>query len=181
MKKSEKLTQAEIAKRVDEAWHNILAENGLVWSPAELREMLKTVHLPPEAHLARGLTMGAAIGLSSVGKKIAAKIRSRAQLDKILFEMRQAGDKIPALLRRSVKEMARTLPRKGGPGRQPKLNAKEASQMCDQIAILIRQKSTLKQALQKASELSPSILGGKKVSPRTLQKAWGRRDEFTTQ
>jgi len=52
--------------------------------------------------------------------------------------------------------------------------------MCDHIALLIRQKHTLKLALQKVSELSPSILHGKKASPRKLQKAWDRRDEFGT-
>lgn len=179
MTRPRNLSRTEMAKRIDAAWHQILEENGLVFNPTELKAMIKTAHLSPQANLARGLTIGAAIGLSSAGKKVAPMIRSEEQFYRVLQEMKRAGDKIPTMLRKATKDMARALPRKGGPGRQPKLSPREASLMCDQIALFIRQKNTLRQALQKTSELSPRILEGKTVSPRTLQKAWDIRDKFT--
>jgi hypothetical protein len=78
-----------------------------------------------------------------------------------------------------MKMVSGMLPRKGGPGRQPKLSAAEASRACDHIATFIRQKNSLKAALQKTSNASLSLFG-KKVSARTLQKAWDNRDTLIT-
>jgi type II secretory pathway component PulF len=76
--------------------------------------------------------------------------------------------------------LGRALPRRGGPGRQPKLNATQSSQVCDQIALFLRQGHTLKQALQKVAELSITLFG-KKVGARTLQKAWDKRREYRSE
>ena len=73
-----------------------------------------------------------------------------------------------------MREIASTLPRRGGPGRQRKLNAAEAKQMVDQVLLFIGQGNNVKQALQRTSALAPQLLG-KKVSPRTLQKEWDKR------
>jgi len=179
LKKPKKLTEAEVARRLDETFHKILEENGLLlWSPDELKEMLKSVHISPNTKLARGLSIGAMIGLSSAGKKVAPLIKTEEQLDRALQAMRQQGDKIPTMMRKAAKEMTLMLPRRGGPGRQPKLTAEEKSLMCDLIASFIRQKMKLKPALAKASEQAPGMLGGKKVSARTLQKAWDERDKI---
>ena len=178
---SKPLTPAAIAKRVDDTWQEVLQENKLVWSKADISKMLLHIDVPPETAIARGMTIGAAIGLTSAGKRIAGHIKSEEQLLRVLQEMRSSGSKIPSILRKASKEMLKALPRRGGPGRQPKLSPREASLMCDQIALFIRQKNSLKKSLQRASELSPSILKGKKVGSRTLQKAWDKRDEHGPQ
>ena len=178
---SKPLPPAAIAKRIDDVWREILQENKLVWSKADVRQMLHVLDLPPETAIARGMTIGAAIGLTSAGKQIANRIKSEEQLLRVLQEMRSNGSKIPSLLRKATKEMLKALPRRGGPGRQPKLSPREARLMCDQIALFIRQKHSLKKSLQLASDLSVSILNGKKVGSRTLQKAWAKRDEQETQ
>jgi len=181
MEKKARLTKAEIARRLDEAWREVLKETGLPSSPAEMRKVLKEVNVSPELPLARGLTLGIALGLGGLGKTLARKVKTEEQLEKALQETKEVGEKMPTAIRRAIKEVASSLPRRGGPGRRPKLSPKEASVMCDQIALFIRQKYGLKEALKKAADLSPSILGGKKVSARTLQKAWGRRAEFTSE
>ena len=84
---------------------------------------------------------------------------------------------MPTAIRKAFKEVGHALPRRGGPGRQAKLNAKQAAQVCDQIALFVRQGQTLKEALQKVAELTPTLLG-KKVGARTLQKAWDKRREY---
>jgi len=173
------MTKTEMARRIDKSWRAILAENHLVWSTAELKKMLTATELSPETRIARGLSLGAAIGLGSIGKEVARQLKTEEQFNKLLKEMRVAGDRIPTLLRKATKEMLRVLPRRGGPGRLPKLSPKEASQMCDQVAIFIRQKHTVKRSLQMAAELSSTILNGKTVSARTLQKWWNTRDALT--
>jgi hypothetical protein len=82
------------------------------------------------------------------------------------------------MTRKAFKMMAATLPRAGGPGRQPKLNPQEASKVCDQIGMFIRQGYKLKEALLKTADLCPTMLG-KKVGSRTLQKAWDSRKKHT--
>jgi hypothetical protein len=181
MKKPQRLSRAEIEREVEQAWQQMLENNGsFEWNPTSVEKTLKQTNVPRETRVVQGLTMGAALGLGGMGKNLASHIKTREQLEEILREIRKCGEMMPTILRKATKQMIGTLPRRGGPGRRPKLDRKEASQMCDQIALFIRQKYSLKQALQKVSELSPSILSGKKVSPRTLQKAWGRRDEFGT-
>lgn len=179
MTNTERLTRAEITRRVKQAWQDMLEKNGfLKWSPESVKAQLKQMNVPRETIVTQGLTVGAALGLGGMGKGLARDIKTREELDKILLEIRRIGEELPTIIRKATKQMTSTLPRRGGPGRQPKLTTKEASQMCDQIALSIRQKHSLKQALQNVSELSASILGGKKVGSRTLQKAWDKRDEF---
>jgi hypothetical protein len=179
LKRSRALSQAEIARRIDEAYRKILEENGLsLWSPDELKDMLKTVHLSPHTTLVRGLTIGAMIGISSPGKKLAPMIKSEEQLDRVLEGLREHFDKSPTMMRKAAKDMMRALPRKGGPGRQRKLSPEEASLMCDQIGQLIREGKKLKPALEEAAKQSSRILGGKRVGARTLQNAWNDRQKF---
>jgi len=128
-------------------------------------------------HLGQGLTLGMFVGQASLGKALARQIKNRGQLEDAVILIKRLRDVLPTAFRKGMKEIARELPRRGGPGRQPKLNGPEASKACDHIAMFIRQKHTLKQALQMMAESSQAFLG-KKVSARTLQKAWDRRDKL---
>jgi hypothetical protein len=180
MKKPPELSKAEIAKRVDEQWRRILQENGLAGSSKDLKQMLKAADIPIEERLAHGLTIGAAIGLGGLGEKVASMVKSQEDLDRLFQEMSQFGDKAPSMLRKAFKDTARTLPRKGGPGRSHKLDLREATLMCDEIASIIRQQNiSQKQALRIASERSPKLLSGKTVGARTLWEVWNNRDKLT--
>lgn len=181
MEKKVRLTKAKIETQLDEAWREVLKESGLISSFADIKRGLRELNLSPELDLGSGFTLGMSLGLVNAGKILARKVKTEVELEKALREIKEAGEKMPTAMRKAFKEVARSLPRRGGPGRRPKLSPKEASLMCDQIALFIRQKYGLKEALRKAADLSPSILSGKKVSPRTLQKAWDMRGELTSE
>jgi len=181
MEKKPRLTKAEIETRLDEEWREVLKASGLISSFADIKRGLRELDLSPEIDLGSGFTLGMSLGLVNAGKILARKVKTEVELEEALQKIKEAGEKMPTAVRKAMKEVARSLPRRGGPGRRPKLSPKEASVMCDQIALFIRQKYGLKEALKKAADLSPSILGGKKVSARTLQKAWGRRGEYTSE
>jgi DNA invertase Pin-like site-specific DNA recombinase len=91
--------------------------------------------------------------------------------------IREVGEKMPTAIRKATKELGHALPRRGGPGRQPKLTGTQAAKACDQIGLFVRQGHTVKEALKKVAELTPGLFG-KKVGARTLQKAWDKRSEY---
>jgi hypothetical protein len=168
------------AKKLEEAWRDVLKKNGLAQNPAEVRQVLSDVRLSPKTPLARGLNIGMSVGLGGLGRAMAQKVKSERQLENALALIREAGEKMPTAIRKALKELGHALPRRGGPGRQPKLNTMQAGHVCDQIALLLRQGHKLKSALQKVAELTPTLLG-KKVGARTLQKAWDRRGEYRSE
>jgi len=131
--------------------------------------------------LAHNLQAGLAVALGNIGEHYIrkGKIKNERQLARAIEELKEAKERMPSAVRKAMKTLAGMLPRRGGPGRQPKLNPKEAGKACDQIALFIRQRHTLKEALSMLAELSPSLLGTK-VGARTLQKAWNARGQSDT-
>lgn len=181
-KKPKRLTQREIEERLDQVWQETLQSIGLVASPSQAKKLMVEVgSLERSVGVQSGLKFGMALEMRNWGKALAKKrrIKNEQQLVEAIQELKRVGDEMPSLIRKGTKQFMGTLPRKGGPGRQPKLSQKDAAQACDQIALFIRQKDNLKQALQKVADLS-SALFGKKVGARTLQKAWDKRSEQPT-
>jgi hypothetical protein len=183
-----RLTKSAAKKRLVQEWQQTL-ETCFGLTPGQinrladgnfLRDVKDTGDLTDRNANEHNLKIGLAFALGKIAKiqTSQADITTEQQLEAALRQIGEVKEKMPTAIRKALKDLTKGLPRRGGPGRQPKLNAKEASQMCDQIALFIRRKHNLKEALRLASELSPSILTGKKVSPRTLQKAWDRRGEF---
>ena len=123
---------------------------------------------------------GMAFALGTLGRNHlkTINIKTEEQLDKALVQLREAKEQIPTATRKALRAFSKALRRRGGPGRQPKLNSKEASKACDHIGIFIRQKHSLKESLRMMADSSQTILG-KKVGARTLQKAWDKRDTLT--
>ena len=177
MKRSKRLPRREVEKKLDEAWQEALKEINLVASPAEANKVLKETNLGLNEVVARGLTIGMAFGLRGMGKELARRdqVTTQEQLDKTLGEIKRMANDMPTAIRKAARIISSALPRRGGPGRQPKLKPIQASQACDQIAAFIRRKHKLKEALQEVAKLTP-ILFGKKVGTRTLQKAWDNRE-----
>jgi len=178
MTKSKKLSQAEVKRRLNDEWFAMLQEIGLNPDKDALTKLANTKDVRPELFVVGGTRITLGMLLQDFGKAMSkvAKIDNDQQLQDAVGLIRGAREKIPTVIRKAMKEIRSTLPRQGGPGRQPKLTAIEANQMCDQIAMYIRQNNKLKEALQKVSRLTPQLLG-KNVSPRTLQKAWDRRGQ----
>jgi hypothetical protein len=176
-KTHKRLTKKEVAVRVDAAYRDLLEGTGFKFDPDEMNRVLNSSNVSPHKRVAKGLSLGMALGVLSWGRTASREIRTEAQLDKVLLKLREAKEQLPTLARKAAKEVLSKLPRRGGPGRTPKLNARESSMVCDQIGVFIRQKNTLKESLAKTAELTLTLLG-KKVSARTLQKAWDKRDQF---
>ena len=178
MTKAKKLSRAEVARRLNAEWATVLEEVGLNPSPDAVAKLAKTKGGGPEFYVAGGVSITLGMLLQNFGRTfaLAAKIEDEEQLRAAIKRIKEGREKLPTILRKAMKQVTAVLPRRGGPGRQPKLKPNEASQMCDQIAMFIRQNNNLKQALQKVSQLTPQLLG-KKVSPRTLQKAWNKRGQ----
>jgi hypothetical protein len=176
--KAKKLSRAEVVRTLNQEWAELLEEAHCNPSPDALAKLSRTKGLQPEFYVKGGLTITIGMLLQNFGQSFvsAAKIEDEHQLRDAVRTIREVRNQLPTVMRKAMKQVVAVLPRRGGPGRQPKLKLHEASQMCDQIAMFIRQNNNLKQALQKVSELTPQLLG-KKVSPRTLQKAWNKRGE----
>jgi hypothetical protein len=175
--KQKRLAKKEISKKFDAAYRDLLEGTGFKFNPNEMNRVLKASNVSPHERVAKGLSLGMALGILSWGKTVSREIKTEDQLNKVLLRLKEAKENLPTLARKATKEMLSKLPRRGGPGRTPKLSAKECSMVCDQVGVFIRQKNTVKESLSKTAELTPSLFG-KKVSARTLQKAWDKRDHF---
>jgi hypothetical protein len=171
-----KLSRAEIERRLNQEWNAILGENKIIPDQDAVKKVMKKGQAQPEFLIALGFTSTIGMLLQNYGRTIAttAKIKDEQHLVEVIKLMREAGYKLPTVIRKAMREIASTLPRHGGPGRNPKLTPKEGVEMCSQIGMFITQGDKLKEALQRASDLTQQLLG-KKVSPRTLQKAWDKR------
>ncbi len=176
--KAKKLSRAEVVRTLNQEWAALLEETHCNPSPDALAKLSRTKGLQPELYVKGGLTITIGMLLQNFGKSmvLVSNIENEDQLNEAVRRIREIRNELPTVMRKAMKEIVAVLPRRGGPGRQPKLKPQEASQICDQIAMFIRQNNNLKQSLEKVSELTPQLLG-KKVSPRTLQKAWNKRGE----
>jgi hypothetical protein len=173
------LSRAEVERILNREWTAILEESKLNPAPDALRKLSKRKGLSPEIYVSEGMTITLGVQLQDFGRKFAsasaANIKDEVELQAVIQRMRLVRNGLPTEIRKAMKLVAGSLPRRGGPGRQPKMQPQEANQMCDQIATFLRHRHTIKQALKKSSDLTPQLLG-KRVSPRTLQKAWNNRE-----
>lgn len=179
MAKTKKLSRAEIARQLNSEWSAMIKETGLFPDPDELKRLAKTKEARLELFVAEGVKITVGTILQNFGKTLGsmAKIETEEQLHDLVQHIRGRREEITTVMRKAMKQITVALPRRGGPGRQPKLNLRETSQICDKIASVMRQGHTLKQALDKVSQSAPQLLG-KDVSPRTLQKAWINRGKY---
>jgi hypothetical protein len=114
-----------------------------------------------------------------IGRRFLAKqaeqIKTEDDLNKRLNEIRRETYTFPSDFRKIMNKFMERLPRRGGPGRAPKLSPHEKGIACDQIALFVRQGMGVKAAFKKTADISPTLLG-KPVGVRTLQKAWQGRN-----
>ena len=180
MKITKKLSQREISKTLDREWEDTIRVCFGV-TPSEARKIFSLYDSDTETPV-RGVTLGMVFAFGGYGKHLVKKykIRTQQDLQKAVEQIRNVRHKMPSATRKAFKIIASKLPRAGGPGRQPKLNRQEASKVCDQIGVFIRQGCQLKEALLQTADLCPTMLG-KKVGSRTLQKAWDRRKKPTSE
>lgn len=186
MTSNKRLARALVEKRLTLAWHKTI-EQSFGLNPKQAKQLVRGMligdlsDVGPQDDSAGGKVLSPFIAmiLGDFGKHYLKnhKIRTEDQLAKALEEIKVRGEQMPTMTRKALKAVSNMLPRRGGPGRQPKLNPREAAKACDHIAMFIRQKHSLKEALKLMSDSSTSILG-KPVGTRTLQKAWDKRDQL---
>jgi hypothetical protein len=179
MPRAKKFSKADAVRRLNAEHTAMLKEIGLSRPDSdELNRLLKSKDFRSTVSVANGvkITLGMLIKNPGEALRSAGNIENEEQLQDFIRYSGAHREKIPTELRKALKEVQASLPRRGGPGRQRKLKPGEDAQMCDQISTFIRQGHNLKLALQKVSLLTPQLLG-KKVSSRTLQKAWNRRGQ----
>lgn len=178
MSKNEFVTKEEVESRINEAVRKLFERVGLKADPSTVKELLAAnSKLPAEKQMAKGIELGLQLGFGSFANTCDTGIKTRQDLEKVLHTIGEATERAPTMARGALTQALKNLPRRGGPGRIPKLDARESATVCKQILQFIGQKYTVKEALGKTSEMCPVLLG-KTVSPRTLQKAWDKRDEF---
>jgi hypothetical protein len=179
-KRRSQFNRRKAEKQVEQALRDMLKENGLIQSLPEITKRAKEAQ-SPKAPPGEGMNIAVSLFFGSqLRQAFAGKVKNEEQLQNALGTIRDVGEKTPTAIRRAMKVLGQALPRRGGPGRQPKLNAMQAVQVCDQIALFLRRGHTLKDALQKLAQLTPTLLG-KKVGSRTLQKAWDKRREYRSE
>jgi hypothetical protein len=168
-----------VANQIDATFQRILEENGLArWNRDEMLENLRRMDLSPEEKVARGMTIAMCLGIDSPGNYLAQDITTQEQLDATLETMMREGSKMSTIMKKGLRKAALSIRRRGGPGRSPILNSTEIGLLCDQVAAFIRQKYSTKKSCEETAKLSPTLLGGKKVGARTIQKYWDEREKY---
>jgi hypothetical protein len=97
------------------------------------------------------------------------------EVQRVIAEMKASLPQMAAALRRGLKETQKKLPRLGGPGRKGTLSPREKLRACEQVSSLHK-----KGQLTKMSEIFEAVAEhfrsrGKKVSARTIKRAWEDR------
>jgi len=107
-------------------------------------------------------------------------IRTRNDLDEIVQAFSKSIEQAPTIARTTIDQIKAQIPRRGGPGRIPKLDPRESTVVCEEILKLVGRKYKVKDACVEVSKMCPDLLQ-KTVGPRTLQNIWLKRDQFLSE
>jgi hypothetical protein len=168
-----------VANQIDATFQQILEENGLArWNRAEMLENLRRMDISPEEKVARGMTIAMCLGIDSPGEYLAKEIKTQKQLDTTLETLRREGPKMSTILKKGLRKAALSIRRRGGPGRSPILKPGEIVILLDQAAAFMRLGFSHKKSYEETAKVSPTLLRGKKVGARTIQKYWLDREKY---
>ena len=172
------VSHEEVTQEIGAAVQKLFARSGLQVGPGDVDKLLaENAALPSNEQLPKTVGVAVRFAIGSVTRADTKDIKTREDLDKVLRTIEEATEKVPTMIRAALKMFQSGLPRAGGPGRKPKLDSQESVIICMEILSFIAQGRTVTEAIDKTSEKCPALLG-KMVSPRTLRKAWNKRDEF---
>jgi hypothetical protein len=139
--------------------------------------------LPPDQEYelakAKGLQFGMQMALQSL-EEVLPQIKTREQLAEVVQSWNAAINPAPTIARNLIDRIRRSLPRRGGPGRDPLLDERETKMVCKEILKRVGKKYTVTKAIAEVSKMCPDLIG-KTVSTGTLWKAWEARDEHDLQ
>jgi hypothetical protein len=136
-----------------------------------------TSRLSPEREHELAKAMAFQMGFLQSIEALLPTIRTQEELDRFVEGLEATVEPAPTIVRNTMDKIRSKVPRRGGTGREPKLDYREATMVCREILKLVGKKYTAKEAIAEVSRMCPELLG-KAVGTRTLQKAWDKRDEF---
>lgn len=128
-----------------------------------------------EHELAKAL--GLQIPMQYMKEHMLPLVRTQEQLQDLIQMMDAFAEQAPSIARQQLDRIKSVLPRSGGPGREPKLNAIQSQMACDEISSEIRLGAKAKEAAKAVAARSQQLFG-KTVSARTLGTIWSRRNEY---
>jgi hypothetical protein len=172
---SELVTEEEKRQAFDAACRKLFTRLGLDpdLSQVKIRFGLHT-ELSREQQQMMAKAMGLQIALQAGRDQLLSEVRTKQDLDNALRAIDEAAEQSPTIARKVMDQIRAELPRRGGPGREPKLNPEESAKVCDEIARYVREGDRVKQAIAKTSAKCLELIG-KAVGTRTLEKAWSKR------
>ncbi len=101
---------------------------------------------------------------------------TEAELEAALAQFKAYAPEMVSTLRKELKDMAKKLPRRGGPGREEILNATGKREVCEQVGSLHKM-GKLKRWPDIFETVAETFrLKGKEISARTIKRIWQSRD-----
>jgi hypothetical protein len=178
-KPSQKLLSEEAKRRaINAAFRRLAARVGV--NPDLLGTKISwgvSSGLSPEQEHELAKAKGFQSGIESM-EEMLPHIRTQQDLDGLVQEIDTRAEQAPTMVRNELDRIRAKLPRRGGPGREPKLDSQQSTIVCKEtLKLMGKKKFGITEALAEVSKMCPALLG-KSVSPRTLRDAWDRRDEF---
>src|SRR5271169_6763009 len=176
--KSKMVTREEVKKRITETIREVIsslfgisneaAKKGL---RAALGDAMQDKDSLFRASLVYQLNKLTESGLKGRGRR-----GSEQELQVVLAQIKAAAPEMASALRRGLKDLQTQLPRQGGPGREEILSATEKREACEQIGSLHKMGKVKR--WPDIFETVAVAFGakGKKVSARTIKRAWERRE-----
>ncbi len=187
--KDERVTQRVVEKRLLAAWDEVLSE-AFAMSQVDFQSLMKGM-FDPNVKVRGGTTdedsrdvvvvVRTAIRNAAIValKREARDIHTERELSRKIEEVRQRSEGLPTAIRATLRQFAASLPRRGGPGRTPKLTPEQEKNARQHILDFIGQGCGMKAAIGRTAAASPALLGTK-VGVRTLETIWARRKTTNT-
>lgn len=132
--------------------------------------------LSPELQHELAKAMGLQMAFQTL-ETVLPNIRTKDELDQMVQNISAGAEQTSTIAREQLDLIREKLPRRGGPGRKPKLNNQQAKILCEEVLKLVGKKYTVGDALQGISDNSLALVGVH-VGKRTLQTMWGKRKEY---
>jgi hypothetical protein len=178
--KNRTLTQKEVKKRVANTISEVVSNLFRMSNEAAQRELhtafgeaMQDEQSLITAALVYQLNRNIKAGLRGKGRRC-----TEEELEAVLRQIKASAPEMASAFRKELKGMQTRLPRHGGPGRGGILNITEKREACEQVGSLYKMGK-----IKKWSDIYESVAEtfrakGKKISGRTIKRAWENREDL---
>lgn len=176
--KTKMLTPQEVKERVTKTISEVVSKlfnSSNELTTKKLRSSLSKL-MQDEQSLLKATLVHEMKGLVKSGVKGKGRPCTEEELEVVLTQIRALAPEMASAFRRELKNLQRGLPRRGGPGRDEILNIAEKREVCEQVGSLHKMGQ-----IKKMSDVFETVADtfrkrGKKISARTVQRAWQKRE-----